>query len=497
VSRVSGSLARLRVRTHSVRARAVAKLPPQVRSSLRSAVVKANALRRDRRVDEWGDYRQQLSIPDWSTPLVGAPTGVALLDLAGRTNGGPAGGVGQPVDLALADDALRCAFVTGVFDVGGVGEVVAFLAMRLRGVGIRTAILNTLPNPAADGVPQGRLGQRMLRAGVEVVEADETSGRAWLSSWAPDVISDHGAPDWTLAYAVSAGIPYLDTLHGMHELFGGDWDAEARRARDVTRIVAVSKLVREQYLASNPLYPADRIIAIPNAVEDERFRAIDRDAARAALGITDEYLVVSLARHCLQKNTYGLVAAFDDFARTHRDAHLVIAGRNDDDRYYRHVRQLHESLASRNRIHLRDHLSEPRLLLAAADSFVLDSFFEGWSLASMEALFAGVPVVISDVGGAREQVGDDPGRGYVVCNPLGDPLAVTWDTIGRARYANQVNRGEFVDALAKLASERADALERRPALAAESARRFAASGCIHQHAEVIRAAAGERSAPRV
>ena len=231
---------------------------------------------------------------------------------------------------------------------------------------------------------------------------------------------------------------------------------------------------------------------------DERFRPIERDAARVALGgLTDEYLVVSLARHCLQKNTYGLVAAFDDFARTHRGAHLVIAGRNDDDRYYRHVRRLHESLASRDRIHLRDHLPEPRLLLAAADSFVLDSFFEGWSLASMEALFAGVPVVSSDVGGAREQVGDDTRRGYVVRNPLGDPLAASWEAIGPARYADQVNRGEFVHALATLAAHRADALECRPALAAESARRFAASGCIEQHAEVIRAAARQRSAPRV
>ena len=53
----------------------------------------------------------------------------------------------------------------------------------------------------------------------------------------------------------------------------------------------------------------------------------------------------------------------------------------------------------------------PPHLLAAADGFVLDSFFEGWSLASMEALFAGVPMVLSEVGGAREQIGDDPSVG--------------------------------------------------------------------------------------
>ena len=73
VSRLTGSLARVRVRTHSLRARAVAKLPLRVRSVLRSAVVKVNVLRRNRRVDEWGAYRQPLSIPDWSTPLSARP----------------------------------------------------------------------------------------------------------------------------------------------------------------------------------------------------------------------------------------------------------------------------------------------------------------------------------------------------------------------------------------------------------------------------------------
>ena len=68
-------------------------------------------------------------------------------------------------------------------------------------------------------------------------------------------------------------------------------------------------------------------------------------------------------------------------------------------------------------------------LLAGADAFALEFFFEGWSLASVEALFAGLPVVLIKVGWAREQVGDDQRRGLVVSNPLGDPQV--WST-GRA-----------------------------------------------------------------
>jgi glycosyltransferase involved in cell wall biosynthesis len=106
----------------------------------------------------------------------------------------------------------------------------------------------------------------------------------------------------------------------------------------------------------------------------------------------------------------------------------------------------------------------------------------------MEALFAGVPVVVSDVGGAREQVGDDPARGYVVANPLGDALGVTWEAVGQARFRAQANAGELVTAMDYLVADRDRYLHGRAALAAESAARFGADACLRQHAELLRRA---------
>jgi glycosyltransferase involved in cell wall biosynthesis len=253
--------------------------------------------------------------------------------------------------------------------------------------------------------------------------------------------------------------------------------------------VAVSELVRQQYLADNRDFPPDRIVLIPNGVDDERRPGGDRAAARSRLGLTEEYLFVSLARHCVQKNSYGLLNAFGELARHRPEVHLVIAGRRDDLRYYRKVLRLRDSLPCRDRIHLRDHVATPAELLAAADGFVLDSFFEGWSLASMEALFAGLPVVLSDVGGAREQIGGDPARGYLVANPLGDPLSVDWDSVGTARFRAQVNRDELVSAMDRLAADREVYVQDRQRLASESAERFSADSCLAHHAAVLRAVA--------
>lgn len=384
---------------------------------------------------------------------------------------------------------LRCVLVTSCLDAGGMDEVVVFLARRLPHHGVHTAVLHASSEGTSDGVARGRLGRLLLEQGVETVELSEAAGSRWLEAWRPDVVSAHGAPAWVLEAAVRLSIPYVDTLHGMHSLFGASREHEADRGSKLAGVVAVSDLVRRQYLDLNPAFSTGRVVSIPNGVDDWRRIPGNRVRARTALGIRDEYLFVSLARHCLQKNTYGLMAAFDDVATRHPEAHLLVAGRPDDAVYVAQSMRLRERLGCRKRLHIRDHVSSPSELLAAADGFVLDSFFEGWSLASMEALHAGVPVVVSEVGGAVEQVGRDGKRGHVVPNPLGDPLRVNWTTIRDARYARQVNREALVGAMSVLIADRRSWLGERQRLMAEAAERFHPDRCLRMHARVLEAAA--------
>src|SRR5206468_9555402 len=142
-----------------------------------------------------------------------------------------------------------------------------------------------------------------------------------------------------------------------------------------------------------------------NGIDERRSPALSRAAARSALGVPDDaFLFVSLARHCLQKNSYGLLRAFAKAAEVRPSARLIIAGRPDDLAYARQLVQLRNRLGCAERIRLYDHSSAPTTLLAAADTYISDAYFEGASLASIEALCQGTRVVISDVGDAREQV---------------------------------------------------------------------------------------------
>jgi glycosyltransferase involved in cell wall biosynthesis len=471
-------------------------MPRPVRARLRS-------------VAAWSDrLRPAPLIEDWSTPLIATDKAATSHDGRRKATAAVAGpDVVSPdqfrsVGVTAGEHIVRCLFVTVAMDVGGLDEVVAFLARRLPAYGICTAVLHPRSDPSATGEPSGRLGRMLRLSGIEVHEVhvdDDVGAEQWISSWRPAVISAHGdLPDWVLDVAQRIGVPYIDTLHGMHSLYlrGQDWNADARRSARLSALVTVSDVVRMQYLSRNPQFAADRIVTIPNGVDDQRRSPADRRPARRRLGLTSEYLFVSLSRHSLIKNTFGLIAAFGQLARERPEAHLVVAGRPDDVRYFRHVQQLQASLASRGRIHLRDNAPSPAELLAAADGFVLDSFAEGGPLVSMEALCAGVPIILSDVGAAREQIGGDSARGYVVANPLGDPLDVDWEAIGTvARSTEQPNRDEFAEAMDSLVSDRSVYLQNRTNLATESAARFSADVCLSRHAVVLKAVASGTKLP--
>lgn len=422
------------------------------------------------------------AITGWTTQLVGSePLGEPPEARPGfplRNGPLPAGnrGLSRP----------RCLIVAGVLDVGGTDEVAAFLARRLPEHGIATMVAHSGTKVRGDITMGGRLPRLLKQEGIRVEDVSEADADRLLLELRPDVISAHCPPLWWLDAATRAGVPFVETLHGMHDLYDTDWAEEARRARSKARLIAVSALVRQQYLQGNPGYDPSRIVIVPNSVDPNRVPFVERQQARAWLGLGDEFLFVSLARHTLQKNGYALVEAFGEVAARHQNAHLLIAGRSDNPVYMMQLGRLRSRLACRERVHLRDHAPWSGALLAAADGFVMNSYFEGWSLATMEALCAGIPVVSSDVAGAREQVGEDRTRGIIVKNPLGEPLAVNWRAIGDTLYSPQVNRYELVTAMSDLIDQRERWAAVREQLRSESLARFDPDHALEGHARILR-----------
>jgi glycosyltransferase involved in cell wall biosynthesis len=181
---------------------------------------------------------------------------------------------------------------------------------------------------------------------------------------------------------------------------------------------------------------------IYNGVDSDHFDARDflepAKRLRASLGVRPESLVVGTVGMCRpEKNQEVLLTMMRRLRVSGVDAHLVIAG---DGPMRAHLERRAVELEVANRVHFLGAIEDVRPVLAALDVFVLPSTaVESFSNAALEAMSMGRPVILSNIGGAREMIHDGV-EGYVV-NPT--ELAARLPAIVSALYADARKRRQM------------------------------------------------------
>ena len=395
------------------------------------------------------------------------------------------GATAAPPATSSLPATLCCALLTGSMEVGGIGSVVEVLAMAFPMAGVRAVVICT-----ADGARAARLRSR----GVEVVVvANEAEAARALRGLDPDVIESHGAPEPLEDAATASGIPVVPVLHNMEIHFSrARWRRFARLLGRSPAAIGVSESVREFHARQVGAELAERIRVVANAVPSEGApRADERRAARAALertletDLAGDFVFVSLTRYDAQKNVAGLVSSFLAAVTADR-VRLVVAGEPSDWAELRRADALRRCSDRADRVTLLGS-SDARALLAAADGFILDSFFEGWPVAATEAAEAGLGLVLGDFGGARELVDRDRGRSLLIPNACGPAERVSDAAVARARrrcrrQPNALELGAAVDALVRRARD----VSRAPVRSWAPAEQLATM--VEGHADVLRRA---------
>lgn len=158
---------------------------------------------------------------------------------------------------------------------------------------------------------------------------------------------------------------------------------------------------------------------VPLGVDAQRVRAGDRAKTRALLGIpADAFAVLSLGRFSEfdKMDLFPVVQAFAGVlarVREQRPLHLLVAGARQGTKSPEMVALWAQGLQILDRVHIQVDFAEERKndLFAAADLFVSasDNPQETFGLSVVEAMAAGLPVVVSDFDGYRETVTPDAG----------------------------------------------------------------------------------------
>jgi glycosyltransferase involved in cell wall biosynthesis len=159
---------------------------------------------------------------------------------------------------------------------------------------------------------------------------------------------------------------------------------------------------------------------------------------RDSLGVKPSSLLIgTVGRLAPEKNQEVLLETLKRLRLARVDAHVVIAGGGPlRDRLLRRAAELEVA----DRLSLIGELEDVRPVLAAIDLFVLPSVaVESFSNAALEAMAMGRPVILSDIGGAREMI-DDGVEGYVV-SPA--ELAARLPALIAALYADPRKRRQM------------------------------------------------------
>lgn len=188
-------------------------------------------------------------------------------------------------------------------------------------------------------------------------------------------------------------------------------------------VVAVSRSLRDVAVALG--LPAHRIRVIPNGVDTERFRPMDRAAARAACGLpADRTLLLAVGALYEGKGHHLVVEALSRLVARRPDLlYVVVGGERPGERYRGELEALARRLGVAGHLHLVGPKPPEELpaWYAAADLFCLATRSEGWANCLLEALACGLPVVTTRVGGNPEIVRDGE-HGLLV--PHGDVPAL-------------------------------------------------------------------------
>lgn len=215
---------------------------------------------------------------------------------------------------------------------------------------------------------------------------------------------------------LATGLPVI----GVHHAFG-DYQRRSRKLfahlfRKRLSLLGVSDAVRDDMRKCLPKWPAGGINTLYNRIDIDAVQAgqLSGTPAREALGLSvDGFIVGNVGRLHPDKDQATLIRGFAlALPNLPTDSQLVIMGKG---RLEEDLEELSNELGIGDQVLFLGQVPDARRYFRAFDVFALSSDHEPFGMVLLEAMAAGVPLLATACGGAKEVV-----EGVGILFPLGD-----------------------------------------------------------------------------
>ena len=229
-----------------------------------------------------------------------------------------------------------------------------------------------------------------------------------------DVIHAH---DWLVANAAKAlknafDIPIVATIHATEAgRNSGIHDDTQRYINDTEWLLtyeATEVIVNSNYMKNHVQglfgLPFDKINVIPNGINLTNFNGVDRDYDfRRQYAMDNEKIILYVGRLVYEKGVQHLISAMPKILENYHDAKLIIAGKGG---MLDELKGQAEAIGLSNKVYFTWYLNSKHVqkMYKCADVAVFPSTYEPFGIVALEAMLAGVPTVVSDIGGLNEIV---------------------------------------------------------------------------------------------
>lgn len=228
-----------------------------------------------------------------------------------------------------------------------------------------------------------------------------------IGSISPDIIHVH-APNFFSSQAIIPAklkkIPIIATVHRAEVGAIAYPMSLFRRVvlGNFQKIIAVSNFTKSLALRAGA--KDERTIVIYNSCDEAIFSRADRHAARQQHDLPADKKIILFVGNLIEiKGIYILIEAFRVLCSQVPNLLLIIIGTGEEKQK---LELLVDRYGLRGNVKFLGWIPQAELsgFYNAADIFVLPSFVEGHSVALLEAMASGLPIVASDVGGNKETV---------------------------------------------------------------------------------------------
>ncbi|MES2025540.1 MAG: glycosyltransferase family 4 protein [Pseudomonadota bacterium] len=225
------------------------------------------------------------------------------------------------------------------------------------------------------------------------------------------------------------------------------WTRKQTAWSDVPMVIVATSHWLADMARSSSLFKDQRIEVIPNGIDTERYKPIDKRTARSAYNLPqDKHLILFSAFGATsdkRKGSQFLVPALEKIAQKGwgTKTELIIIGASEPENppdlgmKVHYMGQLHDEISQ-------------VLLYSAADVVVAPSMQENLSNTVMEALTCGTPVVAFDIGGMPDMI-DHKTSGYLAApfesTDLADGIMWVLEDEGRRNMLSQRARQAAVE----------------------------------------------------